>query len=94
MTVPSYIGASGLRDNIGETKSHGVEIDLSLIKHFENGLGLYFDGNISVSENRVVFYDESDLVPFNLKAEGKPVDIFIEIVLESCYPCGSSFLLF
>ncbi|MCW3786322.1 SusC/RagA family TonB-linked outer membrane protein [Plebeiibacterium sediminum] len=75
MSVPSYVGVSEIRGNLGETKSHGIEIDVSLYKQLGNGLGLLFDGNLSMSENRVVYYDEPEKTPFNLRAEGKPVDI-------------------
>lgn len=75
MSVPSYVGVSEIRGNLGETKSHGIEVDLSVNKQLNNGLGLYLDANVSLSENRVVFYDEPAKLPFNLKAEGKPVDI-------------------
>ncbi|WP_372647732.1 SusC/RagA family TonB-linked outer membrane protein [Draconibacterium sp.] len=75
MSVPTYVGVTEIRGNLGETKSHGIEIDLSVNKQFGNGLGLYLDANVAVSENRVVFYDEPDKNPFNIKAEGKPVDI-------------------
>ncbi|MBN2615778.1 MAG: TonB-dependent receptor [Bacteroidales bacterium] len=75
MSVPSYVGVSEIRGNLGETKSHGIEIDLSVNKQLNNGLGLFLDANVSLSENRVVFYDEPTKLPFNLKAEGKPVDI-------------------
>lgn len=75
MSVPSYVGVSDIRGNIGETKSHGIEIDLSINKQINNDLALFLDGNVSMSENRVVYYDEPSKLPFNLKAEGKPVDI-------------------
>ncbi len=75
MSVPSYVGVTEIRDNLGETKSHGIEIDLAINKQLNESFGLYLDANISMSENRVVFYDEPDKNPFNIKAEGKPVDI-------------------
>ncbi|MFZ5942181.1 MAG: SusC/RagA family TonB-linked outer membrane protein [Bacteroidota bacterium] len=73
--VPSWVGVSDIIANIGSTKSHGFEIDLGISKYFENGLYLMANMNTSVSENRVVFYDEPAQKPFNLKVEGKPVDI-------------------
>jgi len=38
-----------------------------------NGLYLFFDGNFSATESRVLYWDESEFVPDHLKAEGKPV---------------------
>ncbi len=73
--VPTWAGVPSIQGNIGETKSHGIEIELGVNYMFDNGLFLFFNGNVSMSENRVVFWDESEFTPFHLKAEGKPVDI-------------------
>lgn len=73
--VPTWVGVPSIQGNIGETKSQGVELELGLNYGFANGLFLFFNGNLSMSENRVVFWDESEFTPFHLKAEGKPVDI-------------------
>ncbi|WMI65215.1 TonB-dependent receptor [Aestuariibaculum sp. YM273] len=73
--VPSWAGVPAIQANIGSSKSHGVEIELGLNKFFDDGSYITFKGNLSASENRMVYYDESDNIPFNLKAEGKPVDI-------------------
>jgi TonB-linked SusC/RagA family outer membrane protein len=73
--VPSWVGVPAIQGNIGSTKSHGIEVELGINKYFNNGAYLLFDGNISASENRVVYYDEPETIPFNLTAEGKPVDI-------------------
>lgn len=72
--VPSYVGVSQIRGNIGETKSHGIEVQLGVQHQFGNGLFLFFDGNIAANESRVVFWDESEFMPDHLKAEGKSVD--------------------
>jgi TonB-linked SusC/RagA family outer membrane protein len=74
-TVPSWVGVSAIQGNIGSTKSHGMEILLGINKQIGNNAYLMASANVSLSENRVVFYDESASVPFNLKVEGKPVDI-------------------
>jgi len=73
--VPAWVGVSDIQANIGSTKSHGFEIELGISKYFENGLYLLANLNTSISENRVIYYDEPDQTPFNLKVEGKPVDI-------------------
>ncbi len=74
-TVPSWVGIGGIQGNLGETKAHGIEIVLGIDKVFRNGLYLYAEGNVALTENRVVNWDESESVPFHFKAEGKPVDI-------------------
>lgn len=73
--VPSWVGVSSIQSNIGEAKSHGVEIVLGLQHQFPNDLYLYFDGSFSGTESRVVYWDESEFIPDHLKAEGKPVSL-------------------
>lgn len=73
--VPAFVGVPAPQGNIGSSKSHGFEVELGLNKYFEDGSYITFSGNVAASENRLVYYDESDNIPFNLKAEGKPVDI-------------------
>ncbi len=71
--VPSWAGVSAIQSNIGEAKSHGVEVQLGIQHQFDNELFLFFDGNFSATESRVIFWDESEFIPEHLKAEGKPV---------------------
>lgn len=73
--VPSWAGVPEIRANIGTSKSHGFEVELGFNKAFRDGSFVMFRGNLTAQENRMVYYDESENVPFNLKAEGKPVDI-------------------
>ncbi|MFC6859559.1 SusC/RagA family TonB-linked outer membrane protein [Zunongwangia atlantica] len=74
-SVPSYIGVSGISGNLGETKSHGMEVQLGFNKAINDNWVVYGSANIAWSENRVVYYDEPASRPFHLKAEGKPVEI-------------------
>lgn len=75
-SVPAYVGTtSNLQGNIGSTKSHGIEVELGINKPIGNNMIIWGTANIAATENRVDFYDESENVPFHLRAEGKPVDI-------------------
>lgn len=74
-SVPSWVGVSSIMGNLGETKAHGIEIDLGVNKTFANGMFFRLHGILSANESRVVSYDESPTVPENLKAEGKPVGL-------------------
>lgn len=73
--VPSWVGVSSIQSNIGEAKSHGIEVTLGVQHQFANGLHLYFNGSFSGTESRVVYWDESEFIPDHLKAEGKPVSL-------------------
>ncbi len=74
-SVPSWVGVPTISGNLGETKSHGLEVDLGWNVPVSQDLILYGAVNAALTENRVVNYDEPESVPFHMKAEGKPVDI-------------------
>jgi len=74
-SVPTWVGVSGIAANIGESKSHGFEIELGLNKTFTNQLNIYFNGILAGHESRVVKYDEPVKKASNLSLEGKPVEI-------------------
>ncbi len=73
-SVPSWVGVSSIYTNSGETKAHGIEVELGLSKTF-NKLTLQLHGTISANESRVVSYDEPAGKPENLSTEGKPVGV-------------------
>lgn len=73
-SVPSWVGVSSIYTNRGETKAHGMEVELGLNKTF-NKLTLQLHGTISLNESRVVSYDEPAGKPENLSTEGKPVGV-------------------
>lgn len=73
--VPSWLGAGDIQGNIGETKSHGFEVELGINKRISNDLTLFMNANFSGQESRVIFYDEPETKPLNLSVEGKPVEI-------------------
>lgn len=73
--IPSWGGVSNVVRNVGSSKSHGLEATFGINKYFDNGAFITFLGNLTAQDNRMVYYDESENLPFNLKVEGKPVDI-------------------
>ena len=73
-SVPSWVGVSSIQGNSGETKAHGVEVELGL-NHTFNKLTLQLHGTLAANESRVVSYDEPDAKPENLSVEGKPVGV-------------------
>jgi len=73
-SVPSWVGAGTIQGNSGETKAHGVEVELGL-NHTFNKLTLQLHGTLAANESRVVSYDEPDALPEHLSVEGKPVGV-------------------
>lgn len=72
--VPSWVGAGSIQGNIGSTKNHGFELEVGFNKQINKDLTLLATLNLNGNESRVVFYDESETTPFNLKKEGKPIE--------------------
>jgi hypothetical protein len=61
--------------NIGETKNHGMEVEISYNKAFDNGLIWKTSGNFSFSENRIIAQDNPENMEDYLKTEGKPIGV-------------------
>ena len=74
-TVPAWVGVPSIQLNIGETKSHGMEVQLGLSKTLPNKLTLQSRFSIAANESRVISYDEPVTKPENLSVEGKPVGV-------------------
>lgn len=74
-SVPSWVGIGSIQANIGETKAHGMEIELGLNKTFSRKLTVQLHGTLAANETRVVKYDEPVALPAHLSVEGKPVGV-------------------
>ena len=71
-TVPYWYGNSSPKVNLGKTKNHGIDIELKWndrIKQFN----YWFTGNISLTENRVVYRDDAPATPEYQRQAGKPI---------------------
>jgi len=74
-SVPSWVGVSSISGNSGETKAHGVEVELGYNHSFSRDFTIQLRGIMSANESRVVSYDEPDAKPQNVSVEGKPVGV-------------------
>ena len=73
-TIPSWAG-SGIsfpQVNLGKTKNHGLELDMSYNDHIGN-FYYYAKYNFATSENRIVFFDDPKNLSDYLKSEGKSI---------------------
>lgn len=59
--------------NIGETKNHGLEVELGWDGKIGKDFTYYAKFNFSTSENRIVFKDDPSRLDDYLKAAGKPI---------------------
>lgn len=72
--VPAYFGAQPPTANVGEVEAKGYEFEIRLNQNFSNGLRLWGDFSMTHAENKILFVDEGQLLPDNLKDEGKMVN--------------------
>lgn len=75
ITVPDWVSSTFKDLNIGSTKNHGMEVEISYNKAFDNGLIWKTDGNFSFSENRIIAQDNPENMEAYLKTEGKPIGV-------------------
>ncbi|MDR1810512.1 MAG: SusC/RagA family TonB-linked outer membrane protein [Prevotella sp.] len=74
-TMASWYGASSLPSvNMGETKNHGIEFELSWRDKINRDFNYHIGLNIAASENRIVFKDDPYDMAAHLKDAGKPID--------------------
>ncbi|WP_158027201.1 SusC/RagA family TonB-linked outer membrane protein [Labilibacter marinus] len=71
--IPNYFGNTNPDANIGETKNHGIDMELIFRGNIGNNLQYRFTGNLSLSENRVVNRDDLIYTPDYQKNAGKPI---------------------
>ncbi len=72
-TTSPIVGASFNELNMGVTKNHGIELELRWEDKIGRDFSYYAKFASSLSENRIVFYDDPVMTPDHLKSEGKPI---------------------
>ncbi len=71
-SIGSWFGQELQPMNIGATKVHGYEIDLSWRKTY-NEVNVWAKANFNFNENRITARDDPSLTPDYLKLEGMPI---------------------
>lgn len=74
-TVPEMASIEFKELNLGRTKSHGFEIEVSYDKRLGRDLDISLNGKYSFSENRVLFRDDPEGLPAHQKEEGFPIGL-------------------
>ncbi|MFY0628358.1 MAG: TonB-dependent receptor [Reichenbachiella sp.] len=69
--------------NIGSTKSHGVEFELSWKEAISSDFSYYVTGNLSLAENRVIEKDDAPFAPEYQKEAGKPIGSQYGLLIDS-----------
>lgn len=72
-TIAPWMGAGLPSVNIGETKNHGMELELGWNDKIGKNFAYYAKFNFATSENRIVFKDDPNRLDDYLKAAGKSI---------------------
>jgi len=72
-SIPDTYGNSKPDANIGETKNHGIDLELILRGKIATNWTYRASGNLSLSENRIVNKDDLKFTPEFQKDAGKPI---------------------
>lgn len=73
MSVPDWFGVGMKQQNMGETQTHGYEIELKFQHRTKNGLYFWVKPAISFSDNRIITRDEPLYKPEYQKQAGKRI---------------------
>ena len=68
--VPSYYGATAPVANLGRVRTKGYELELRLNKTLINGIHLWGNFNMTHAENKILEYDDAELLPAYQKSAG------------------------
>lgn len=72
-TIAPWMGVSVGSVNLGETKNHGMELEIAWHDRIGKDFDYFAKFNFSKSENRVVFKDDPSNLDDYLKQAGKPI---------------------
>ncbi len=75
-SVPVYAGMSLPDENIGKAQNQGIELLLTHRKQI-NDFTYNISGNITYTNNEIIYMDESPNVPDYQKREGHPIDSWL-----------------
>ncbi len=73
VAIPSWYGNNTPTANIGETKNHGIDVDLKWNDRINDSWSYYAAANISISENRILERDDAKFTPEYQMEKGKPI---------------------
>ncbi|MFI3285590.1 MAG: TonB-dependent receptor [Rikenellaceae bacterium] len=71
-TIPSWYGGTVSSGNIGETKNHGIDAELTWVDKIGE-LKYWAKGNISLSENRIIYKNDPSETPAYQQDANKPI---------------------
>jgi len=83
--IPSWYGGITPDANIGETKNHGFDLELTWNDKIGSNWQYRISGNLSMSENRMVERDDAAFTPEYQKQAGKPIGWQSGMLLDGMY---------
>ena len=71
--IPNWYGNTNPYANMGETKNHGFDVEVSWTDRINSDWSYWLKGNLSISENRIVNRDDPAPTPEYRREAGKPI---------------------
>lgn len=68
--IPAYFGAKPVAANLGETISHGYEVELLFRKNTKSGFNYYGTYNLTYAKDKVIYREDPQNLPWYMKSEG------------------------
>lgn len=68
--IPSYFGGTAPIANLGKVRSRGYELELRINKTFANDMHIWANLNMTHAENKILKYDDPELMEAYRKKEG------------------------
>lgn len=72
-TVPIIFGQTAPAANVGEAKSSGAELEITLRNHHQSGISYWISANWAVARSEIISKETPILKPDYQKPEGKPI---------------------
>lgn len=85
VATPGWFGIAEPTGNIGKTKNHGYEIELTWNDKIGKSLNYWLKANYTFSENRVVYQNDPIHRADYLKYAGKPINVQNKLIVAGYY---------
>ncbi len=71
--IPASYGGPLPAENIGETENRGVEVMITHFKRINNDFSYTLSGNITYTQNKIIYAAQAENVPDLFKVAGRPI---------------------
>jgi len=85
VATPGWVGVGNPTGNVGRTKNHGFELELSWNDKIGRFVNYWLKANYTFSENRIIYRNDPYLMDDYRKYAGKPISVQNKLVVVGYY---------